>query len=268
MEFIDKNWLRSQNGNCKKGRIMGLLSSSLSDIGQKRKINQDSIYHNPEKNLYIVADGMGGHKGGEVASALAVKHIPEYIFSGIDDDPITLTEFSIKEANRIIKEESEKNKNLEGMGTTVVQLFFKGSKLYVGNLGDSRAYLVNRGKIFQISKDHSLVQEKINIGIYTRDQAAKDPNKNVLARTCGFKDDIEVDVYTYKVKKNDLFFICSDGLSGFVSDHDMLKIINKYLPNPGETTKEVLDQTVGALVAQANANGGLDNISVIAVIAQ
>lgn len=247
---------------------MGLLSSGLTDIGKKRKINQDSIYLNPEKNLFIVADGMGGHKGGEIASSMAIQYIPERMFSDLDEDPIIASKKAIKNANAKIKEESDKNEDARGMGTTVVQLFFKGSKLYVGNLGDSRAYLVNKGKLYQLSKDHSLVQEKVNVGLFTREQALNDPNKNVLSRTCGFKDDIEVDVFTYKVKKNDLFFICSDGLSGFVSDHDVVTIINKFLPEPGKSTQDELDKTLSILIKQANINGGADNISVIAVIAQ
>jgi serine/threonine protein phosphatase PrpC len=247
---------------------MSLLSSGLTNIGKKRKINQDSIYLNPEKSLFIVADGMGGHKGGEVASSLAVQHIPEHMLANLDEDPVETSKKAIQNANTKIKDESDRNEETRGMGTTVVQLFFKGSKLFVGNLGDSRAYLVNKGKLYQLSKDHSLVQEKVNVGLYTRDQAIKDPNKNVLSRTCGFKDEIEVDVFTYKVKKNDLFFICSDGLSGFVSDHDVVTIINKFLPDPGKSTQEELDKTLSTLIDQANFNGGADNISVIAVIAQ
>lgn len=247
---------------------MGLISSGLTDIGRKRKTNQDSIYLNPEKNLFVVADGMGGHNGGDIASQMAVEHIPEYMLQNLDKDPKIEFAKSVQYANSKIKERSSNDELLHGMGTTVVGFYFKGDTLYVSNVGDSRAYLVNRNKLYQLSKDHSLVQEKLNLGIYNRDQAAADPQKNVLVRTVGFEDDIEVDLFTYKVSKNDVFLSCSDGLHGKVSDADILYIINKYIPDPSKATTESVQQTATTLVAQANANGGNDNISVIVVIAQ
>jgi protein phosphatase len=247
---------------------MGLISSGLTDIGRKRKTNQDSIYLNPDKNLFVVADGMGGHNGGDIASQMAVEHIPEYMLKNLDKDPKSAFPKSVQYANSKIKEKSHNDELLHGMGTTVVGFYFKGDTLYISNVGDSRAYLVNRNKLFQLSKDHSLVQEKLNLGIYNRDQAAADPQKNVLVRTVGFEDDIEVDLFTYKVSKNDIFLSCSDGLHGKVSDADILYIINKYIPDPSKATPESVQQTATTLVAQANANGGNDNISVIVVVAQ
>ena len=247
---------------------MGLLSAGLTDIGLKRSKNQDSIYVNNEQGLYIVADGMGGHAGGETASALAVQEIPKYVVEGKNETPQEITKNSIRRANQVIKKVGTDNPELKGMGTTVVQLFFKSRFLYVGNLGDSRAYLVNKKKVYQLSRDHSLIQEKINLNLYTREQAAADPNKNVLIRTCGLEDDVEVDVYAYKVHRNDIFFLCSDGLHGKVCDSDILHIINKNIPDPSKASEEVLQKTVTTLVAQANANGGNDNISVIMVLAQ
>ncbi|OUR97224.1 hypothetical protein A9Q84_12930 [Halobacteriovorax marinus] len=247
---------------------MGLISSGLTDIGRKRKTNQDSIYLNPEKNLFVVADGMGGHNGGDIASQMAVEFIPEYMLKNLDSDPKKSFPQSVLYANNKIKDRGLRDQLLQGMGTTVVGFYFKGDTLYISNVGDSRAYLVNRNKLYQLSKDHSLVQEKINLGIYNRDQAAQDPQKNVLVRTVGFEEDIEVDLFTYKVSKGDVFLSCSDGLHGKVSDADILYIINKYIPNPAKATPETVQQTVTTLVAQANANGGNDNISVILVVAQ
>lgn len=247
---------------------MGLLSSGKTHIGMKRKSNQDSIYLNPKKNIFIVADGMGGHNGGDIASALAVKHVPEYMIKNYQVDPDKATVDSFNFANQAIKAVGEEDEVLAGMGTTIVSFYFKGPNLYLGNVGDSRAYLVNKKKLFQLTKDHSLVQEKINLGIYNRDEAAKDPQKNILVRTVGFEDDIEVDSFIYKVSRNDIFLSCSDGLHGKVSDRDILYIINNHIKDPSTCTQEQIDQTVDALIDQANKNGGNDNISVVLVIAK
>lgn len=247
---------------------MGLISAGMCDIGQKRKTNQDSIYMNPEKNLFIVADGMGGHNGGDIASALAVKTVPEYVIQNQDQPPAALIANAVKHANKSIKDRGKADAQLVGMGTTVVSFYFKETTLFIANVGDSRAYLINRNRLFQLSKDHSLVQEKLNIGIYNREQAQKDPQKNVLVRTVGFEENVDVDVFNYKVCRNDIFLICSDGLHGKVSDPDILYIVNKYIPNPGLATAEAVNAAVKMLVHQANANGGNDNISVILVVAK
>lgn len=247
---------------------MGLISAGVCDIGLKRKTNQDSIYLNPEKNIFVVADGMGGHNGGDIASAMAVKYVPQYLIENFEADPVLACVESIKVANKNIKMRGAGDPNLAGMGTTVVSFYFKGATLFVSNVGDSRAYLVNKNHLFQLSRDHSLVQEKLNLGIYNREQAKQDPQKNVLVRTVGFDEVVDVDVFTYKVSKNDIFLSCSDGLHGKVSDADILYIINQHLPNPAQASKEMVHQCAEALVAQANQNGGNDNISVILVVAK
>jgi PPM family protein phosphatase len=183
-------------------------------------------------------------------------------------EPVLLLTGSIKESNRSIKSFGEANPELSGMGTTVVCFFFKGQNIYIGNVGDSRAYLINQSKIFQLSCDHSLVQEKLNYGVYNREQAALDPQKNVLVRTVGFEDDVNVDVFVYKVNKNDIFLCCSDGLHGKVSDEDIVYLINKHIPDPAIATTANTDKVVQALIDLANENGGQDNITAIVVIAQ
>ena len=247
---------------------MGLISAGLCDIGQKRKTNQDSIYLNPDKNIYIVADGMGGHNGGDIASAMAVKYIPEYILKNYNNEPIQTSSESVKFANHCILERGKLDPKLEGMGTTVVSMYFRGQNLYLTNVGDSRAYLCNKNKLFQLTRDHGLVQEKLNMGIYTREQAAQDPQKNVLVRTVGFDDEVMVDVFTYKVSKSDIFLSCSDGLHGKVNDEDIIYIINEFIPDPSTATPELVNECAAFLVEQANRNGGNDNISVILVVAQ
>lgn len=245
---------------------MAIITSGRTDIGQKRKTNQDSIYLNKGKGLFIVADGMGGHKGGDIASALAVKVIPEYCFSHFEQKPGPLLADAIQYANRKIKEKSNHDSKLEGMGTTVVGLLIKKDSLYIANVGDSRAYLIVDGKIYQLSRDHSLVQEKLNMGIYGRDQAHRDPQKNVLVRTVGFDDQCGPDIFAYRYAKGDIFLICSDGLHGKVSDEDMLQIVNYYLPDPKQCSQSNVDLATKALIDQANRNGGNDNISVILTV--
>jgi protein phosphatase len=247
---------------------MGLIASGNTDIGRKRKTNQDSYHMSLENKLFVVADGMGGHNGGDIASQMAVKVLPEYLGKNLSMEPVLLLTGSIKESNRSIKNFGESHPELVGMGTTIVSFYFKGQNIYIGNVGDSRAYLINHKKIFQLSRDHSLVQEKLNYGVYNREQAALDPQKNVLVRTVGFEDDVEVDVFVYKVNKNDIFLCCSDGLHGKVSDEDMLYLINKYIPDPAVATQAAADLVIKALIDQANDNGGQDNITAILVIAQ
>lgn len=247
---------------------MGLIASGNTNIGRKRKTNQDSFHISMENKLFVVADGMGGHNGGDIASQMAVKVLPDYVRNNLSMEPVLLLSGSIKESNRSIKDFGESHSDLVGMGTTIVSFFFKGQNLYIGNVGDSRAYLVNQKKIYQLSRDHSLVQEKLNYGIYDREQAALDPQKNVLVRTVGFDDDVEVDVFVYKVNKNDIFLCCSDGLHGKVSDEDILYLINKHIPDPATATQKSADLVIQALIDQANENGGQDNITAILVIAQ
>ena len=247
---------------------MGLIASGNTDIGRKRKTNQDSLYMGHENKIFVVADGMGGHNGGDVASQMAMKVLPDYVEKNINMDPVLLLTGAIKESNRNIKIFGEANSELVGMGTTIVCLFFRGQNIYIGNVGDSRAYLINQRRIFQLSRDHSLVQEKLNYGVYNREQAALDPQKNVLVRTVGFEDDVEVDVFVYKVNKNDIFLCCSDGLHGKVSDEDMLYIVNKHIHDPATATQKDANKVIQALIDQANENGGQDNITAILIIAQ
>lgn len=251
---------------------MGLITSGKTDIGMKRKSNQDSFFIGKEQKIFIVADGMGGHNGGDIASQMAVKILPEIIQEELtrlpDENPSLLLSHAISATNVALKEFSDKHTELVGMGTTVVTFFFKGQNVYIGNVGDSRAYLISNKKIFQLSKDHSMVQEKLNMGIYNREQAAQDPQKNILVRTVGFDVSLEVDVFTYKVIKNDIFLCCSDGVHGKVSDEDIIFLINEYIPDPSAATQEMADQVINALIDLANENGGQDNSTAILIIAQ
>ncbi|MBT3982576.1 MAG: Stp1/IreP family PP2C-type Ser/Thr phosphatase [Bacteriovoracaceae bacterium] len=247
---------------------MGIIYSGKTDIGRKRKTNQDSIYIGPDELLFIVADGMGGHNGGDIASQMAVKVFPQ-AFEEFKSEEITkCIRNSFKQTNGTIYQKSQDEEELKGMGTTLVGYHYYESHLYVFNIGDSRAYLINQDSLFQLSKDHSLVQEKLNLGIYTREEAAEDKQKNVLIRTVGFEPEVDCDIFNFKVHKNDIFMICSDGLHGYVSDPDILHIISKHLPDPSIAKQENVDAAVEELVTQANENGGNDNISVIVTVAK
>ena len=253
---------------------MGIISSGKTNIGMVRETNQDAIYINREKNLFIVADGMGGHNGGDIASSILVKAVPEYFERNDSKTPEELLNGSIKFANNIIFQKGREEEKLRGMGTTAVACCFKDSHIYIGNVGDSRCYLVHDGRLYQMSIDHSLVHEKLSlsilsgIGNYDRKKAEEDPQKNVLIRTVGFEENLSVDVFSYKVSKNDLFIICSDGLHGKVSDEIILNTWLKNSLNFDEPNQELIDNTVNDLIETANDNGGNDNISVVLMYAK
>ena len=247
---------------------MPLLAAGQTDVGQLRLTNQDAIYLNVDKRIFVVADGMGGHNGGDIASNMAVEEISKSLLNNESDDPLKSIIHSIRCANTAIYNKSKENIRLKGMGTTVLTFYFKGPTLYIGNVGDSRGYLINKKKIYQLSKDHSLVQEKINLGIYSRQEALLDPQKNILIRAVGFESKTKIDVFTYKVIKNDIFLLCSDGLYNKVNDQDITHIINTCLPDPGNATQDQLNMATKSLIGLSNMNGGQDNISVILIVAK
>ena len=247
---------------------MGIVCAGASDIGRKRKTNQDSICVDHKHHFYAVADGMGGHSGGDIASQLSVKIMPEYFSQHESIEPQKFMKGLIQEINTAILKKAEQEPELHGMGTTLSAIYFHGQTLVTGNVGDSRVYLINNHYIYQLTRDHSFVQEKLNMGIYTREEAVKDPQKNVLVRSVGFESDINVDVFNYRICKNDIFMICSDGLHGKVSDGDILHIIQKNITDPATCSREDVEGAVKELIQQANENGGQDNISVIVAVAQ
>lgn len=247
---------------------MGILCAGATDIGRKRKSNQDSICLNHEHLFFAVADGMGGHNGGDIASQLSVKVMSEYLSRNTNSDPQLFMKEMIQEINRSILQKANEEPELHGMGTTVSAIQFHGPQLVIGNVGDSRVYMINHNHIFQLTRDHSFVQEKLNMGIYTRVEALKDPQKNVLVRSVGFEEELLVDVFNYRICKNDIFLICSDGLHGKVSDSDILYIVQKNIPDPAQSKIEDVERAVNELIHQANENGGQDNISVILAVAR
>ena len=203
----------------------------ITDIGKRRSINEDCVYASDQPvgnlpNLLIVADGMGGHNAGELASRFTVESIVDYIGKAAEDRPIPLLSYAIHHANENVIEKAKTDKSLEGMGTTVVAATIQGSYLYVANVGDSRLYLIDKN-ITQITRDHSLVEEMIRVGELKREEARTHPDRNVITRAIGVKEPVRIDFFDMKLEKGDIILLCSDGLTNMVEDRDILKFVKK-----------------------------------------
>lgn len=251
---------------------MGIMAAGATDVGRKRQSNQDSIHLSQKMYFYMVADGMGGHSGGDIASKMATTLVPEYLLNHLstvhsEPEAAKVSIDAVKHANNEILKYSQANHQVKGMGTTLVSLLFYQSTLFITNVGDSRAYMVHQGELYQLSRDHSLIQEKINLGLYTREEGMRDKMKNVLSRTVGFEKDVEVDLFHFKVHRGDIFLLCSDGLHGKVADQDIVHLVNQFLPREKTPTQTEVQGLAQALIDLANHNGGQDNISVVIVSA-
>ncbi len=234
-----------------------------SDIGLKRKSNQDCFYYAKvnENTLWaIVCDGMGGVNGGDVASNLAVKSIKDSLNNENWEEPSEtqsnikkMLRNALKKANLEIFTNAQDNKDLAGMGTTAVLVAVTEDKIHVAHVGDSRAYLVRQGKIKQLTIDHSMVQEMIDEGEITHEEAKMHPNKNIITRALGISKDVDVD-YSMKTKKpGDSIIICTDGLTNYL---DQKEILEYFKSEKGEAL-------VDGLISAANERGGADNITVV-----
>lgn len=237
-----------------------LKTFSITDVGKVRKINQDYVYtcENPVgtlPNLFILADGMGGHKAGDYASQATVDCMVGFITASSEENPITLIKDAVAAANLLVYRKSHEDEAYEGMGTTAVVASCIGDKLQVANVGDSRLYLVN-DKITQITRDHSLVEEMVRLGTIDRDKARIHPDKNIITRAVGVCEKVEPDFFTVDIKKGDVILMCSDGLSNMLEDEEIRMLL--------EGSRDVVEKTQ-KLVEAANRNGGRDNISVIVI---
>lgn len=232
----------------------------LTDIGNTRKNNQDNFYVSEDAigtlpNLFIVADGMGGYKAGEVASKEAVDVIIDKISQSDLNDPVSVIEEAVSVANDQILSMSKNNTEYEGMGTTLVVTTIFEKDFYVANIGDSRLYIVN-DDIHQITRDHSYVEEMVSRGEIDKDSARTHAKKNVITRALGVEVGTYADYFQVKYKKGDKILMCSDGLSNMVSDDNIKTILKKEIP---------VEDIVNELVYTANQNGGLDNITVVVI---
>lgn len=241
---------------------MKITSAGATNIGRKRKVNQDSFLMEPGSRLFVVADGMGGHAGGETASKLTVETVVQSILqdknSSLTMDPTDLVMGAVHRANTAVYSTAEKNKALSGMGTTVVTMYFDAGKLFVGHVGDSRVYVARQNQLWQVTKDHSLVNEKLKAGLITRDQMKRDKSRNVITRSVGFESSVLVDVYQKEVAPGELYLACSDGLSGMVEDAEMMAVIDAMAWNTDD-----LEPLVNTLIDKANSHGGDDNITCV-----
>lgn len=237
-----------------------LQSYAMTDIGQKRKLNQDYIYLTDAPlgnlpNVYIVADGMGGHNAGDYASRYAVQAVVEEISVSFEKSPVRIMGKAIEKANVLIRQKADENMNLRGMGTTMVIATVIGKYLEVANVGDSRLYVIN-DSIEQITTDHSLVEEMVRLGSIDRVSARNHPDKNIITRAIGAKYCVEPDFFSLELKAGDKVLLCSDGLTNMVEDEMIKQILTK-----GGTLKSRVEE----LVRTANQNGGKDNISAIVI---
>jgi protein phosphatase len=246
---------------------MRVTSCGITDVGLKRNHNEDNYLINDELNLFVVADGMGGHAGGEYASAICVNTVEEVVMSmelgesvPVDvDDPVEAARerlrYAIVLAGRRIHEKAGKNSEFHGMGTTVVVLLFDGQNALVAHVGDSRVYLVRDGRVEQVTEDHSLVNEKLRAGLLSPEEAKNHKMRNVITRSLGYLEDVEVDVEVHAVRRGDRFVLCSDGLSGHVEDSEIVEHVTLYGPQEGARR----------MVDLACQRGGEDNITVVVV---
>lgn len=234
---------------------------SATDVGQKRKMNQDYVFTSEDAvgnlpNLFVVADGMGGHNAGDFASSHAVEILVDEIRKDADYNPVKVIRHAIETANTEIIEQAQKNEGLRGMGTTMVVSTIVGQYAYVANVGDSRLYVV-QGQIQQITKDHSLVQEMVRLGEISPEEARNHRDKNIITRALGAEKTVDIDFFDLKLEAGDTILMCSDGLSNMVDDRKMEEIIldsEMELTEKGKT-----------LIREANLNGGKDNIAIILV---
>jgi protein phosphatase len=248
---------------------MKISYQALTDVGRKRKGNEDSVFINPEQRLFVVADGMGGHAAGEVASKLAVDAINEFVCLTGGDEEITWPfgldqtmsydgnrlKTAIRYANRKVLEATKEKSEYEGMATTVAAVLVDQDSANVGHVGDSRVYLWCDGTLTQLTADHSWVNEQIQSGVISADQARGHPLRNVVTRALGGRLDLAVDMQVRKMKAGDVLLLCSDGLTTMVPDEEIAAVLAR--------TQGDVEETAKALVAAANEHGGEDNITVL-----
>jgi len=250
------------------GTPLTIEARGITDVGQRRNHNEDAFLVEERLGLFVVADGMGGHAGGGTASQLAVEtirsavahareHEPERFGStGADDTRVPdLLRDAVEEACEVIFRTAQADPDLSGMGTTVTAVLVDGATAFVAHVGDSRCYLLREGRIYQVSEDHSLVNEQLKAGAISADEARTSRFKNIITRSVGFEQQVVVDLMGLDLEPGDALVVCCDGLSNLVDDPEILSIVSE----------SPIDLAPGRLVALANDRGGDDNITVIVV---
>ncbi len=249
---------------------MVVSAFGLTDVGRKRRHNEDAYLIDEERGLFVVADGMGGHAAGEVASRITVESIQEYIAAteeehesswpfgfnsrvSLEGNRLTT---AVEKANEKVMRAVQNRPELKGMGTTVVAALFDADRATLVHVGDSRAYLFRDGELRRLTDDHSWVQEQVNAGILSEDEAKSHPLKNVVTRALGGAAHVSVDLIEVPVRAGDRYLLCSDGLTGMLPDEELFEHFR---------TVGALDATVKSLIEVANSHGGVDNITAILV---
>jgi serine/threonine protein phosphatase PrpC len=230
-----------------------------TNVGRKRNHNEDNFAIMAEFGLFIVADGMGGHAAGEVASEMAVQIVLRELkdVGDVTDGSVTkVLGESLRHANRAIHDRTITEVDKQGMGTTASVLVLADSRYLIGQVGDSRVYLLRDGALKQLTKDHSYVQEQVDLGNLTPEQARYHPYSNVITRCVGASPDVEPDVYAGEARTGDIFLVASDGLTGMVDDRRLAQLL---------MSRAEPERKVQALISEANGRGGLDNITAIVV---
>jgi len=249
--------------------MSGLVMAGISDPGMMRECNEDALILKPETGLAVLADGMGGHLAGEVASAMAVDIISRHIAQALDAPPTTnassadlsleasvLVE-AVRQANAAIYEASHSKPEYNGMGTTVVVTLFHDNKVCVAHVGDSRLYRYRSEHLEQLTEDHSMVQELLRRGLISPEEARTSANKNLVTRALGVDPSVQVDVAEQMVQKEDLYLLCSDGLSDVLEDSDVELLLRTFGGNLEDAGRQI--------VTEVNSKGGPDNVSVVLV---
>jgi protein phosphatase len=248
---------------------MRISSSGRTEVGCVRQHNEDNFLIQPDLGLFVVADGLGGHAAGEVASRIVVEKISQFIDHTVERDRTWPVDYDVNlsyDGNRLtaallladqgIQSDIKHNPERESMGSTVVACLVAGDRVTLLHVGDSRAYLLNAGGIRQITRDHSWVAEQVANGVLTPDEARRHPFRNVITQALGNGGDLDMAVQEFQVRESDLILLCSDGLSGMIQDQDIWDIV---LKSPG------VDEAADNLVRKAMDNGGEDNITVVLV---
>ena len=238
---------------------MHITSAGRTDVGVIRSGNEDSYLMVPDRGIFVVADGMGGHAAGEVASDMAVHYVARELDSlrGLSDEQVAeRMRGAIRTANGAIFQRTLTEHDKRGMGTTVTALTLYESRFLIGQVGDSRAYLLRDNKLSQLTKDHSYVQEQVDAGYLTPEQARTHPYSNVITRCVGANSDVMPDIYVGSVRPRDVFLLPSDGLTGMLEDYQLAELLSP---------ERMPEAEVDSLIAEANRHGGLDNITAVIV---
>ncbi|MBS5793696.1 MAG: Stp1/IreP family PP2C-type Ser/Thr phosphatase [Lachnospirales bacterium] len=239
-----------------------MIGFGNTDVGKLRKVNQDYVYINNEPigsldNLYIVADGVGGHKAGEVASEVAIDSFEQFIYETEDDEVLDLLVSALAYANEQVFNLAKTNKQYENMGTTLLATTIKNNKIFIAHVGDCRLYGIRNNKIAQMTSDHTYVMDLFKAGVISKEEAENSKESNVLTRALGTEKNVKADALFCDVFEDDIFIMCSDGLSDMLTDDEIFKLASKK----SVPTQEKVEN----LIQEANNNGGRDNIAVIII---